>query len=483
MKISNIFSLNKTQLELDFVDIDIAVDTRLFIDPEIIAKSKDSFIGLMDRYIKSFFNYFLNLVKNGNKAEAKALFLHLGEVNDICLGMSAGTPKGSGIGRGKAEKIFDSLLESRAAETGIMQDIEDCKLFVEGVDKDNVSDMVANIIKMPLIQYTQDQCKLLGIPLVNAPTGWYWNGMTLTWENNYSDRLVIRGKTYLLVPKRIVTYSSKYSSGAFVQHFALNYMQNEELRLNGSLVQKSYDKKGRLLREFVTKKDLRKRESDNGEILSKEWVTKFCQNHTEILSEFKFTRVKSNTFSAFDDINVNELVDYLIQKLNNTPTGNEHATAYHRLIFGILELLFYPYLCYPKIENEINEGRKRIDITFNNCADNGFFSLLPNVHRITSTLIIIECKNYSRDIANPELDQLSGRFGANRGNFGLVICRSIDDEVLFTQRCKDLYSAKKELIFCLTDQIIIQLLQGYKQNGHIVWEDKFQDMLTDIVSG
>jgi hypothetical protein len=42
MKISEIFQLNKTQPELDFVDIDTNLDTPLFIDPFFLSIKKDN---------------------------------------------------------------------------------------------------------------------------------------------------------------------------------------------------------------------------------------------------------------------------------------------------------------------------------------------------------------------------------------------------------------------------------------------------------
>ena len=55
------------------------------------------------------------------------------------------------------------------------------------------------------------------------------------------------------------------------------------------------------------------------------------------------------------------IIDYLVETLESINTGATEATKYHKTVTGILELIFYPYLVSPIVENEIHDGRKRID--------------------------------------------------------------------------------------------------------------------------
>src|SRR5450755_262121 len=164
MRISRNFGLGVNQAELDFVDVDINKDIPLFLDPYLLATHQDPWSFEASRTIRSFFSFFVGLLYNGEKDAARELFDHLHEPNETCLGLSRKNPKGRGVGDDDAQRIFDSLTESQAAKTGLLNDLEDCRVFVKGIGKDKASDMTTNIIRRHLIEYTVQQCSIWDIP-------------------------------------------------------------------------------------------------------------------------------------------------------------------------------------------------------------------------------------------------------------------------------------------------------------------------------
>lgn len=143
---------------------------------------------------------------------------------------------------------------------------------------------------------------------------------------------------------------------------------------------------------------------------------------------------------------------------NLTP-GAKDAASYHRLVLGAFTALFYPALIQPHKEWEIHGGRKRVDIVFTNAADVGFFSHRRNDPKVNANAVIVECKNYSEDLKNTEIDQLLGRFDENRGKFGIIACRAINDHKALLERCRDASTRSQGYMFVLTDDDIISLLQ------------------------
>lgn len=455
MKISQHFSLNKTQYELDFIDIDTDKDTPLFLDPYYISKCDFPFAREAHNSLRTFFEYLLLLLKNNKIQKAKEIFSYLGESNDICLGMSKGHPEGKGMGPTDAIKIFEQLKDSKALASGIMEDIEDLRLFVPNIDKDKVSDMTANIVRKQLLKYTHEQCELLGIPLQdNVPSGNYWNSKTLQWEQEYTYRLIVNEKPILLVPKRIVTFSSKYTSSDYRQHCVLNFLQSNHLKINSNLVQKRNNGD-----RFVTKKSIKEREGKMG----KDYLLNFSLKYPEIFKDYKKSEIIDSQIMegcVLSSITKSEICNTLKDRLLLIKPGQNNASDYHSLMIGILEFLCYPNLSSPYKEHEIHQGRKRIDIAFENTSNSGFFWQVQTHTKLSAPRIYVECKNYTQDLRNPELDQLSGRFSPQRGRIGILVCRSFTNKDLFIERCADTYNDNRGLIVPIVDQDIIEALNG-----------------------
>lgn len=471
-RISKIYKLGKTQHELDFVDIDVNKDFPVYLNPFVFSVRSDPFSVDATRTVRGFFQHNLSLINSGKVDEARSNFSYLNEPNETCLGMSSKKPRGRGVGEDNADDLFESILNSRALKTGLVDHLEDTAIFIPGIGRDKVSDMTTNIIRLNLIRYTQAQCALLGILMTsNVSSGFFWEPTTKRWHQEHTDMLVVNGRKILLVPKGVVSYVKEFNHGKYHQHHALEFLQDDHLKRNTNLVQTTYDKKGKVKRRFVTKKDLKEKELPG----EKESLLDFTKKHPEVFKDFRRNaagEVSSLPDSDFESVDITKLVDYLIAKLRSTPKGNDSASAYHSLMIGILEFIFYPNLINPVKELEINSGRKRIDISFDNGAPSGgFFYRLQHSFNIPCPYIFIECKNYSKDVHNPELDQMVGRFSPNRGKFGIILCRDIDDEKLFLQRCSDSYKDQHGLIIPLTDADIIKILEQRKA-GVVHYEDE-----------
>lgn len=460
MKLSELFKLKKTQAELDFIDIDPAKDIPLFLDSHLIGASHHPFAEHCHSTISSFFSFFLALIRDGDEDGARELFSHLHEPNETCLGSSVGAPAGRGVGGENASDIFDSVIKSRAIETGVLEHLEDFRIFVHNVGPDKVSDMTTNIIRHNLVEYTQKQCDLHGIEMTEmVPTGPWWDTHSRQWQWTHERMLIVDGRPILLVPKCIVSYGRVYAPDKYHSQFVLNFVKREQLASNGPFVRHRKPKKGQKIGDaYVNKKDLKQDYPP-----TKDFIAGFTQQHKGVFQEFRdFTSktAKPLDHGEIDSSNIPEICLYLAHKLAETPSGNDHATAYHHLIIGILELIFYPSLACPEKEREIHEGRKRIDIVFDNCSRDGEFHRLMAIRRIPAHYIPVECKNYSKDVKNPELDQLTGRFSFQRGQFGMLVCRSVEDYKTLIARCQDAFKDGRGLIIPILDDDLISLLEA-----------------------
>jgi hypothetical protein len=386
-RFSAFFGLTNEQASLDFVDVDLSTDTRLYLDPYAIEIRDDQWSAACGDHIRSFFTDVLNALRDGNGGRAMHLLGNLHEPNETRLGQSRHTPQGRGVGDHKAREFASALRRSRAFETGILADIAEAELFIEGVGPDTISDLTTNILRGVLAEYTADQCALHGVAVNTVHSlGPAWNVQQSRWEAKSYQLPVHRGRPILLVPKFSVRHGLSLDSQEFYNHHMLEFLRAENLRSGSGLVHTF--KNGR--RE-VFKSALKEIHP-----FVKDELANFVRNHPEVLEAYKELKgaqgaPDNEDLEKFFDERV--FAEVLIERLQQVGSGSDAASEYHSISLGICTFLFHPGLIYPVKEQELHQGRKRIDIKFTNAGERGFFQRMMESNQTRALSVAVECKN------------------------------------------------------------------------------------------
>jgi len=382
-------------------------------------------------------------------------------------------PDGAGIGPLQAHQLFNALRDSSAVRTGFLSSLEECELMIEGIGRDKISDLTTNVIRQHLVEYTQQECNLHGLALQHVALSPCFNADTFQWESDYADLPVWKKRPIVLVPKAIARFTTAYDHQKYYRHFVLDYLQSEALHAVSGLVHVLKNGK-----RVVYKKELKKEYP-----CTKEFLYQFSRQHPDVLERYRALLVSMEAKGTLAGVGVDAekvIAEALSTALSSIPTGGENAGQYHSLMVGVLEFLFFPALLNPKKEKEIHQGRKRIDILMENGAREGIFHRLHDVRKLPCAFVPIECKNYSTEIANPELDQLAGRFSVNRGQFGFLCCRAFENRALFVERCRDTHRDRRDLIVPLDDCAIQVLLDLVRSGRRLEIEQNLTERVNEI---
>lgn len=476
MRVSEHYRLGLGQGELDFVDVDIRDDTALFVDPQALRRLRSQWGHECVSLIQDFFQTVIRAIRDGDDVRAQRLLAGLSEPNETHLGLSWGRSQGRGMGEALAFDLWESLSTSRAVATDLLADLEDAALLVEGIGPDIISDIATNLIRGPLIRYTQAQAAQYAIPLVDGvASGRLWDPRGGDWYESYERLPVAGGGRLLLVPKVIVRKRLGYDPGEYFRYYVLTYLQDQHMAANSELVE--------LLRNGsrrVTKTALIERYGQG-----KATIVDLTLQHPEILERYREAKRRASdrplSHEDMADATGSEAPDWdgLLNAVLAVEPGRAGADDYAKAVAGLLAALFYPALDFPVLERPIHEGRKRIDVTFTNEARDGFFAWLRQSYVVP--FIFAECKNYSSDPENPELDQLSGRFSRDRGNVGLLVCRSFEDKELFIQRCRDTAADGRGFIIPLDDDDLRELVEARKASSTRRMRDLLQGRFERLV--
>ncbi|WP_143770631.1 hypothetical protein [Pseudonocardia dioxanivorans] len=395
-----------------------------------------------------------------------AILKNLSEPNETHLGLSKGRSQGNAVGDKLAEKFWEELSGSRAAQSGLITDLEDTALLIENVREDRISDVTTCLIRTQLIEYTQAACEYYGIPTrAGSYAGSEWEPLRGQWIDRSHDLPIAAGIPLLLVPKEIVRRKLHLDPGEYYRHHVLNFLWREELARVSSL---AITARGRR-RPAISKgavEDKYRGMFDSGRTnpgVEKRINTWYSERNPEALSDFKEQKsanparpMTNEEISETSGASIDELQEHLDLVLS-TPTGKPAADLYHRRVEALLSALFYPDMIHPRREVKINDGRKRIDITYTNAARSGFFHWLAMNYPAAN--IVVECKNYSKPIGNPEYDQLLGRFSPSRGKVGLLLFRGYVDKANVRASCRDAANNSQGWILALDDADLKALVE------------------------
>lgn len=453
MRVSQYYKLGRTQPYLDFVDVPVNGDIPVFVNPAAIRALPSTWGSDCVSLLQHYFEFLLKRMKAGDKSGAVSLVSSLNERNEFHLGYSKGKSRGHGFGSISGSRVWKSLSESKAMKSSLLTDLEDTCLMIDGIGADMVSDAICNIIRGPLLHYTVEMCKYYGIPMQpGVSSGPIWNPVDERWENKLLELPVTKFGKLVLVPKIIVRFGMWYSVDEYYREYLLPELRAEELRANSSLVETLKDGRKR-----VTAKRLFEKYGSGKHTLVEQTIKR-----PNLLQRYKKDkRARTPAPLSHEDFADIEKIDKpnweeLFQNVRSLGVGLDDASKYEGAIEKLLSAIFYPALCSPHKQTKIHQGRKIIDITYVNSSRSGFFAWLAQHY--SAAHIFVECKNYGKELGNPELDQLAGRFSPSRGTVGLLVCRKISDKETLLQRCRDTADDSRGFIIPLDDDDIFDLI-------------------------
>lgn len=489
VRVSEYFKINQQQASLEFVDVDVYGDTKLFVDPRSLKDIDSDWAHECVRLIQDFFDNVMHSIQSGDHGHARRLLADLHEPNETHLGLSKHQARGHAMGDGLARDIWQALLNSDAAKSGLLEDLEDTALFVEGVGFDIISDITTNIIRSQLIQFTQQVCRYYGIPLQSdISSGRLWERRTSSWRSEFVELPMTDHGPLILVPKSLVrSRHMSFDPGEYFNHWVLPSLQHYELGAGSALVE--ILKNGR---KRVTKKAVKEKygvSSDSEAKLprtAKQLSLEATARDPSILDDYRAK--KNRPMPGLDHGAIADATntpppdwDKLLDDVLTVKPGKENASKYHHAVEALLKALFWPALDFDSREYKIHEGRKRIDITFNNIAHGGFFDWVNRVVDAPAHQVYVECKNYDEEIANPEVDQLSGRFAKHRGRLGLLCFRSAKDKARVIKRCRDTALDDRGFIIALDDNDLAKLVDERKKNSDSISFDYLMMRYQELV--
>jgi hypothetical protein len=405
-----------SQYDVDFVVPRIGVDLPLGIDPFLLYKSRDPALRALHDVLIGVFNAGIEAVRRDDLSEARRLF-DFPEVPEIGLGYAQGGKRGSGVGTVLTGLILDTLSHSPGLQERGVRHVEEMQLLSAGIGPDRVSDIAANILKGYLIDYTQRQCAIWEIPLVEGvPLEHVYNWTMLQWEDGHFDLPIssLDGTAILLVPRRIVRTLPWINYDDFVRGDFSAYL------------------KARRTAVSELPMDLGPQTATASRVPAKRDVISVTRADIAVIERYVRSREAAADqarpaadYGSGADQDACTEAAALVRRLEEMKSGRDAAADYQRLVLEILNFVFNPDLVDGQPEVRTVDGTERRDIIFTNESDESFWEYVRTEH--SGIFIMFEVKN-THDLRPDALNQTATYLGDRIGRLGILVTRATPSE-------------------------------------------------------
>ncbi|NBN04129.1 hypothetical protein [Proteus sp. G2665] len=454
MKFSDAFHMGQQQTSLDFIDIPLDTDLRFFIDPTSIRTLKTTWGKNLEKLIQDYFSDIMASIKHGDLKRAGILLSSLKESNAFHLGYSAKKSSGKALGEKTAQLILESLKNSKAAQSGLLADLEDTALTIEGIASDRISDSVCNILKLPFIEYTQKVCEFYNVGMTEVSGVRLWDSTSGRWSKKTFYLPVHNGEEIILIPKVLAREKIAYSHSSFYRKYIIPEIRAEHLNAGSALVV--------LLRgkQTVTAKRIIE-EFGQSKAFIEGQIVKYPDSIKQYKEELFLSPPPPLLHKRFDDAkdSVTGPLSEDIKKLK-TSIHDKNSELYVDSIKRLLLTIFYPSLFYPCL---IRSDVQDYSFTMLNESREGFFFDF-SVYGIPSEKILVNIIMSSGHLDAEYLDKtLSDMDGINTSVCLLVCCEATNNAQ--ESKLKEISKTKGKYIFILNNNAIDGILDEYLKVG------------------
>lgn len=437
-RITDYHDIALSQAQLDFAIPFLDEDVPLYVDPFLLWKSPSQQDNALHTSVINSFNHLGFLLAKDKDAEAREILIAASECEEVGLGHSQ-TRRGKRLGQAKADEILNLFRAiPQYAKSGFTH-FEEAQLFVAEFSKDRISDICCSFIKSFLIDYTQQECTEVGIPVVKAQASYLYDYRQNRILTDVPVALPVNpenGQPILFVPKRWLRFNPWIN---FEDYFK-DYCPRDEIFNPGEP-----EEPVKILRFNRDHYGL-----VEGYIRAKERTQEDCHNDPL----FKQIPV----ISAKRKLSIIEAL----------PTGKEANAdkVYEDNIATLLASLLYPHLDFAEEQSRTDNNVLIRDLIFYN---NRSIDFLQDIYaEYGNRQLVFEMKNV-KAVNSDHINQLNRYLDEGIGKFGVLLTRNPLSRAMFKNTI-DLWAGQRKCIIALTDEDLALMVNVFESRQRAPYE-------------